>query len=180
MATAAPFLTSEPDKSNKNLIQRYNHSIIQPRTLQVLNSPNTEEDGRNDTAKGKDEDGRVSAIKGGTDNIANLFGVTTARSGALGASESRSLFLEVHTGALGTVVNVSAVLADPLSLPILGRLGLLLGLLGSGLLVAEHHVQAGRALDGDGYKGRGTSSSGRSKRTGSTKEEDKGKNGGDN
>ena len=91
----------------------------------------------------------------------------------MGASESRSLFLEVHTGALGTVVNVSAVLADPLSLPVLGRLGLLLGLLGSRLLVAEHHVQAGRALGGDGYKGRGTSSSGRSERTCSTEEEDK-------
>lgn len=65
VATAAPSLTSEPDNSNvKRSVPSkgrnsdksclYNHLIIRTRTLQVLNSPNTEDDGRNDTAKGKD------------------------------------------------------------------------------------------------------------------------------
>lgn len=129
--------------------------------LQVLDGPHAEGNRGNQSAEREEEDGSVATVQGRPDAVPHLLGVPPPGPRALRAAEARPLLLEVHAGALGAVVNVPAVLADPLSLPELGRLGLLLGLLGLGLLVTEdgegrgNGRGAGRGGTDDGAGGRG-------------------------
>mmetsp|Transcript_14745 Transcript_14745/g.40786 ORF Transcript_14745/g.40786 Transcript_14745/m.40786 type:complete len:200 (+) Transcript_14745:219-818(+) len=110
--------------------------------LQVVDGPDTECNGQSDTTEGEDENWSIATIQSRSNTVADLLGVPTSWSGALRTTEAGTLLLKVHSSAFLTLVNVSAVLTDPFSLPVLGCQLFLAGLLRSGLLLSED-VEAG-------------------------------------
>ena len=137
--------------------------------LQVVDGPDTKRNGQGNSSERKDENWCVASVQRRSDTIPNLLGVSPARTGALWATESWSLLFKVQASAFGLerkkttehqtndathdeatrflrnqtypVVNVTAILADPFSLPVFGFF-FGHGLLGLGLFVSKD-IQAG-------------------------------------
>jgi hypothetical protein len=143
--------------------------------LQVVDSPDSECYRQDDTAERKDQDGRIAAIQSSSDAVADLLGISTTRPRALGATETGSLFLEKHSSTFSliegwikqsehggsgsdsdgcyrtySIINVTTILANPFTLPILARLGCLLGLGCSRFSVAKNIQQSLRGPSGRG------------------------------
>ena len=118
--------------------------------LQILDGPNPEGDRGDQPPEREEEDGRIPAVERRANPVPHLLRVPPPWSRALGAAESRPLFLEVHPRALGPVVDVPAILAHPLPRPVEGRLRLLLGLLGLRLPFAEDGEGGGGGGGGGG------------------------------
>jgi len=96
------------------------------RNLQVLNSPDSEGNGGDQSPEREEKDGSIASIESGPNTVSDLLGISPPWSGALRTTKTGSLFFKIHAGTFSTVVNVSTVFAHPISLPVFGGfLGLL-------------------------------------------------------
>jgi hypothetical protein len=79
-------------EGNNRLQQPINH-------LQVVDGPDTKGNGESDTTEREEKNGSISTVQSRSNTVSNLLGITTARSRALRATESVSLFFKEHSSA---------------------------------------------------------------------------------
>ncbi len=73
--------------------------------LQVVYGPDTKGNSEGDSTETEDKDRGISSIKGSSNTVTDFLSITTTRSRALRASETRSLFFEIQSSAFALIEN---------------------------------------------------------------------------
>lgn len=86
--------------------------------LQIVDSPDSEGNGSSDATETENENWCITSIKSSSYTISYFLCVPTTGTRALWASETGALFFKIQTGHFHPLVNVTAILANPVSFPI--------------------------------------------------------------